>query len=835
MRISWKWLSEMVDLSNVGGPRGLAELLTSRGLEVEGIERQDAGLEKVVVAHVVHREQHPQSDRLSLCKVDAGSGAEPLQIVCGAPNARAGIKVALAQVGAELPNEMKIGVGKIRGVESYGMLCSAEELKLELSPAMNGAPHGGKDGIIELAAAAPVGTPLAKLLGRDDTILVFKLTANRGDCMSHFGMAREIAAALGQKPRRPEAAALSFGKSPVAIALEAGENAPQFFGCLIEGVKIGPSPDWVVSRLESLGSRSINNVVDATNLTMLELGHPVHAYDADLIRGGRIGVRIGRAGEEVPLLDGGVAQLVGTELVIVDGQGPVGLAGVMGGGNSEVRDTTQRVFLECAEFHPGLVRKAAAKHQRRTDAAQRFEKGIDPAQLPAVIARLAALIQQLAGGKVVGAGFEQLPSRTEKGLERPQIRTGFTAIQKFLGLNPETVTAASVEKILTDLDCKLAKQGDAWTVTPPTYRRDLKIAEDLIEEVARTIGYDKIPATLPILTSDPSFGASARSRLELMNRTKDALVAQGFLETLNFSFTSRAWLSKFDLKQGLPLVNPLSEEYETLVPSLIPGLVRNALDGWNHHFGSDALAIRLFELRPVFTAESGAKAQGELETGVKERWKLGIALSGPRLASGMRNELGEVDFSDLKGVFEALMDSMGVRGVRVQPMAASRTGGNPLLHPGQSVEILAGKDVAGHFGLLHPGKARELKIRAPLWLAELDWEALAKLSRTVEKPRTYKAGSQFPPMERDFALVVKADVTADKITQVALKVGRPLAKVAKVFDIYRGSQVAEGMTSVAVRVIFYEEGRSLQESETDAASKQILQAWEKELGAQLRT
>ncbi|MGZ3687048.1 MAG: phenylalanine--tRNA ligase subunit beta-related protein, partial [Bdellovibrionota bacterium] len=294
---------------------------------------------------------------------------------------------------------------------------------------------------------------------------------------------------------------------------------------------------------------------------------------------------------------------------------------------------------------------------------------------------------------------------------------------------------------------------------------------------------------------------------------------------------SKAWLAKLGMSSTASVVNPLSEDLEALVPSLLPGLIRNALDNWHHHFGSEALAIRLFELRPTFNVPAEIRASGEMETGVQEKWKLAIALSGPRYSGGLQSERGEVDFYDLKAQIESLLETLGARGVRFQPMTASRTGGNALFHPGQSVEILAGNQVAGHFGLLHPGKARELKTRAPLWLAELDWEAIAKLSRDS---RGFKAWPQFPPMERDFALVVKDDVAADKITQVALKAGKPLAKVAKVFDIYRGSQVAEGMTSVAVRVIFYEESRSLQEAETEAASAQILQAWKKELGAELR-
>ncbi len=835
MRISWKWLSELVDLSQVGGPDGLAALMTSRGLEVESVEKQNRGLEKVITAQILERAPHPQSDRLSLCKVTIGNG-DPLEIVCGAQNMKSGDKVALAQIGADLPNGVKIGQSKIRGVVSNGMLCSEDELKLS-------APGTHSEGIMILPTDTKLGVPLAELLGRDDAILVFKLTANRGDCMSHYGMAREVAAALGLRARRTndKVVDLSFGEGqtlPIAIRLEAGEDGPQFFGCLIEGIRVGPSPQWLVSRLEALGQRSINNVVDASNLVLLEIGQPTHAYDADLIQGKELKIRRAREGEELPLLDGQTVKLSGSELVIGDAARAVGLAGVMGGGNSEVRPETQRVFLEAAEFSPGLVRRAASKHQRRTDAAQRFEKGIDPMGLPYAMSRLASLIVSLAGGKVVASGSVQHASRVGAGYKRPEILVKPEYFAKFLGLESGSLSSQQASDILNRLDCEVSEVGSEWKVVPPSYRRDLRIPEDLAEEIARTIGYDKIPSTIPPLSSDPSFGASHRARLSLVDRAKDVCVAAGLNETLNFAFTSKAWLAKFGFKDPIIVLNPISEEHEAMVPSLLPGLIRNALDNWSHHFGSESLPIRLFELRPVFSTphgQSGVKASGEMDTGVVERWKLAFAISGPRYSQGLRNEQGEVDFYDLKAIVEGLCDALGTKGVRIQPLSASRTGGHPLLHPGQSVEILAGKDVAGHYGLLHPAQARDLKTRAALWVGELDFDALAALSRSASESKTYKAPPQFPSMERDFALVVRSEITADKITGLALKAGKPLAKVAKVFDIYRGSQVAEGMTSVAVRVIFYEDTRSLQESEVEAASQQILSSWKKDLGAELRS
>lgn len=827
MRISWNWLSEFIDLSGVAGPSALAELLTRRGLEVEGIERLDQGFEKVVTAQILERNPHPQADRLSLCKVTIGKG-EPLEIVCGAQNMKAGDKVVLAQVGAHLPNGVKIEAGKIRGIISNGMLCSEEELKLKEQ----------SEGILILPATAPLGQPLAQYLGRNDAILSLKLTANRGDCLSHLGIAREVGAALGLKVKRESVSDFHFDHSPISVQLDAGEVAPQFFGCYIQGVQVGPSPEWLVKRLESLGHRSINNVVDSTNLILLELGHPVHAYDAEKILGQKIHVRIAKEGESLPLLDGQTIQLLGSEIVIADEERAIGLAGVMGGGNSEVELNTKNIFLECAEFDPKAVRKTASKHQRKTEAAQRFEKGIDPFNLPDALTRLANRVVQFAGGKIMGATKVQLSTRAQAlGSLRPPVRFNINYLNDFLGFERDhpPLTLKVTEEILKGLDCQVECKDHEWAITPPSYRHDLKIKEDFAEEIARSIGYDAIPATLPPLSSSPTFAASGLPRLAVMNRTKESLVTSGLYEAINFSFTSRAWLSRFGLSSSVTVLNPLSEEHEVLVPSLLPGLIRNTLHNWSVHFGSEPLAIRLFELRPVFSASGSIQVKNQMETGVEERWKLAFAITGPRFSESLRSERGEVDFYDAKAVVDNLLTALGTRGVRYQPMTQSRIGGNPLFHPGQSVEVLAGNSVAGYFGLLHPRLAQELKTRAPLWLAELDWDVLVKLSRGGFEVPVFKPWGQFPSIERDFALVVKNEVTADKICQLALKAGKPLIKSAKVFDIYRGSQVAEGMTSVAVRVIFYDEARSLQELEAETASARILESWKKELGAELRS
>ncbi len=829
MKVSYQWLKELVDFQL--SPQELADLLTGRGLEVEELSTQSKGMEKVVSGRILDKGKHPDSDRLSFCKVDVGPAGGVLEIVCGATNHKTGDKVAVALVGAELPNGMKIGKGKIRGVESNGMLCSEAELGLSKESA----------GIIILPATTPIGRPIAEALGKDDSILTLKVYANQGHYLSHVGVAREIAAALttsgntAVKVKVPPATVdLNWKGSPVSIALEAGEKAPQFFGCQIDGVKIGPSPKWLVRRLEAVGSRSINNVVDATNLVMLELGHPVHAYDAAKIAGAKIGVRMARpaeAAETLPLLDGTSVKLGGTELVIFDGSGKaIGLAGVMGGGNSEVSDGTTKVFLECAEFDPVLVRKAKTKFVKMTDAATRFERGVDPMGLPSVMNRLASLVIELGGGKVAGSTKAQVAAPKA----RPTIEMPASYVRDFIGVD---VKDSEVESHLRALECEVAKKGESFRVTPPSYRLDLNLREDLAEEVARSVGYDRIPSTVPALSSQPvarAFDAQGSEQI-LIERAKEAFVRAGLCETLNYGFTSAKRLGDFGFASALRVQNPLSEEHEYMVPSLVPGLVANAMENYRLSFGSESPTVRLFEIRPTFAANGGTVS--DLETGISENWKAAFAISGARYASALRAEAGEVDFYDGKAILETFLDQMGAKGIRFIPLHASRNAAHPVaktLHTGQAIEILAGNQTLGHFGLLHPGIARKMKIKESLYVAELDWGVLTKMCRAASQARMFKGWSEFPPIERDFAILVDAAITAEQVLAVLNKAGKPLVKSAKIFDVYRGTQVAAGKVSIAARAILQDDARSLTEAEAEGISNAIIAALKKDLGAELR-
>jgi len=827
MQISWNWLSEWVDLQSLGSPDKLADLLTQRGLEVEKIINQSSGFEQVVTAKVISKNKHPNADRLSLCQVTMGKG-ENLSIVCGAKNMEEGDVVALAQVGAELPNGMKISQGKIRGEVSFGMLCSEVELGLSQE----------SEGILILSKETPLGLPLAQVLGKDDVIFDVAVTPNRGDCLSHLGIAREVASALHQDLKYSKPKAINFEKGSSDIKLNSGEKAAQFLGCVIDDVRVGPSPQWVVNRLESLGSRSINNIVDATNLVLFELGQPTHAYDADLLNGNEMSVRLAQKGEELLLLDGDKIELRSNDLVIVDKDKPVALAGVMGGGNSEVNADTKKIFLECAEFSPTSVRKTAKFFQKNTEASFRFERGIDPLLPRLALARLVELICQFTGGKVVKASEAFLESRDpelKNFINKVEVEKSF--FHKYLGVE---IKEEEVVSTLSGLGCQVNSKEDTLRVTVPSYRRDLNIKEDLVEEVARCIGYDKIPATIPALSNSPvNWLDPSWLRLGLIDKSKDILAELGLNESVHFSFGSKSWLSEFGFDVSVPILNPLSEEQEVLVPSLLPGIIKSAIDNWNHHHGSEPLPIRIFEQRPTFSLEDSGevRASSHLETGIKENWKTSFCIAGPRFADGLRNQLGEVGFYDLKAIIDRWLSRLGVRGSRVIPMMDSKNkeSFSKLFHPMQSAELWIGKNPVGEFGLLYPGVAKKLKIRHSLWIAEFNWDLIAEMSDNFHASKKFRPWSECPTIERDFALTVKDGVSAQDLTRVAVSAGKPIAKLAKVFDIYRGSQVGKGMTSLAVRVIFSVEGRSLKESEADDASARILEKWKKQLDVELRS
>ncbi|MFH1028598.1 MAG: phenylalanine--tRNA ligase subunit beta, partial [Pseudomonadota bacterium] len=639
MKVTYNWLREYVDFDL--SPDQLADLLTMLGLEVEAMDRLGEGFDDVVVALVEEKRQHPNADKLSLCRVNNGS--EVLDVVCGAQNFKQGDMVALAQIGAVLPGDFKIKKSKIRGEESCGMLCSEKELGLADESA----------GIMILPGSGLVlGTPLFSALGLKDTLFEIGLTPNRADCLSAVGIAREIAAKLGLQVRYPDSAVIEGGEpveSVIGVVVEAADLCPRYAARYISGCKISPSPEWLVKRLNAIGIRSINNVVDITNLVMMELGQPLHAFDCDRLAGKRIVVRRAGEGEPFTTLDGQQRALVSDDLVICDAERPVALAGVMGGLNSEIENTTTCILLESACFKPAAVRKTSKRLGLHTESSHRFERGIDIGGVARALDRAAALIVELAGGTMARGALDVYPGNCEPFSIpfRPERANSLIGID---------LAREEILDILTRLECRVV-EGDAGIVQvePPSYRIDIEREIDLIEEVARLNGFDRIPASMPIarITSDRP---SRHQQLE--KRVRNILVDHGMNEIINFSFTDPGSAGKLMLREDDPrrnairLSNPLVDEQSVMRTTLLPGLLETVARNINFR----SLDLSLFEMRRVYMPSAG----DDMPT---EPIFIVGAMTGSRDGDGWSRPNESVDFYDAKGVVEALLELIGVKGV----------------------------------------------------------------------------------------------------------------------------------------------------------------------------
>ncbi|MBE0598549.1 MAG: phenylalanine--tRNA ligase subunit beta, partial [Desulfuromonadales bacterium] len=594
MIVTYNWLKEFVDLDLA--PEELAHRLTMAGLEVEAMEKLGEGLDRVVVARLISVEPHPEADRLTLCQVDTGS--ETLPIVCGARNHKTGDLVALAQVGATLPGDFRIKKSKIRGRESMGMLCSEKELGLAEE----------SEGIQILPPGLELGQPVFLAMGLKDVRFELGLTPNRADCLSVIGVAREVAAMVGRPLRLPRPQLPEAGRAiseQTSVSIEDPERCPRYAARLIRGVQIGPSPDWLVRRLQTVGLRSINNVVDVTNLVLMELGQPLHAFDFQLLRGGRIVVRPAREGELFTTLDSQSRPLKQTDLTICDGEGPVALAGIMGGENSEIRPQTIDILLESAYFNPTTIRRTSKRLGLHTESSHRFERGVDIDLVPIALDRAAALILELAGGEAARGRLDVYP----RPVAARQLTISPRRSEEILGLS---LPAAEIARLLRGIGLQVEREGDgadadadaSLKVTVPVFRHDLEREIDLIEEVARLNGYDRIPVTMPVggaLCHPP------RESQRQLRRLRDLLVGAGFSEVINYSFVAPAGVDRLGLAEGDPrrqmvrVLNPLTEEQSvmrtTLMPSLLETVARN--------LAYRSRDLRLFELRPVFHPQAG--------------------------------------------------------------------------------------------------------------------------------------------------------------------------------------------------------------------------------------
>lgn len=801
MKVSLNWLKDYVDIQL--GVKELVHLLTMAGLEVESATPVGQEFGKVVVAEIESIRRHPNADRLSL--VQARTSGERFSIVCGATNIREGQKVPLALVGAKLPNGIEIRKSKIRGEVSEGMLCSEIELGL------------GQDasGIMILHPEAPLGANLGEALGLADTILDINVTPNRPDCLCVIGIAREIAALTNQRLTYPEVPLSEEGSEihqKTSVTLMDPDLCPRYVARMIEGVTVGPSPYWMQARLEKVGLRPINNVVDVTNYVMMEYGQPLHAFDFEMLEEGRIVVRRARPQEEFITLDGVKRVLDEEMLMICDGVKPVAIAGVMGGLNSEIRAQTRTVLLESAYFNPANNRRTSKKLGFETEAAYRFGRGIDYGGCLKVANRAASLIQQLSGGRVIEGAIDAYP----RPLRPHPIDLNVTHVSRILGLDIPVQRIKGYLKSL-ELDVREEKE-ETLIVTPPSFRSDLEREIDLIEEVARLEGYEKIPCTLP---KGPPSPEEMSQELLVEKKAKDLLVQHGYYEVITYSFTTPLSLKGLDLspedprREGLSILNPLTAESTHLRTSLIPGLMETARYNLSHKNTN----LKIFELKKVYLLESGKRLPKEI------KWLVGLAM-GMVQDIHWASPAREIDFYDLKGCLEDLFEFLQVGGIQFEKDETV-----PYLHPGKSSKILLKGETIGVLGEVHPNAMAFYEIPGKAYLFEIEFD---RMVRGVSEKRQFRPLPKFPAVYRDLSLVVEEPLEADKVEEAIRSLEQPFIDDIRLFDVYRGAPVPQGKKSLSYRIRYQASDRTLTDDEVNRYHEKVILRLREILKAELR-
>ncbi len=801
MVVTWNWLKEFVEFDLT--PEELSHRLTMAGLEVDVMEKLGAGLDGVIVARLLDVTQHPDADRLTVCRVDTGAGE--VQVVCGATNHRSGDLIALATVGTILPGDFKIKESKIRGQLSQGMLCSEKELGLADESA----------GIMILPTDLQVGQPVFKALGLTDVRFELGLTPNRADCLSVVGVAREVAAMVAGTLHVPHATLQETGaniQTETSVEILDADKCPRYAARLIRKVKIGPSPQWLVRRLEAVGLRSINNVVDVTNYVMMELGHPLHAFDFSLLRGGKIVVRC-PGDSAFTTLDSQVRKLTTNDLAICDGEGPVALAGVMGGENSEIRPETTDVLLESAWFEPYAIRRTSKRLGIHTDSSHRFERGADINMVPVALDRAAALIALLADGVISKGMIDAYPRK----IENRSLIISTKRTNAILGL---ALSTAEVSRLLSSigLDVKHAADADQLVVGVPTFRPDLEREIDLIEEVARLNGYDLIPVTMP---SGCSTGHPEPAGQGTVRRLRDLMVAEGFAEVVNYSFvhpdvSDRILLTADDERRIHTVVrNPLTEDQSVMRTLLLPSLLETAAR--NIAYRSNDLS--LFELRPVFRPVHGTELP-------EETLHLAAVLCGRRAPLGWCQTEEPVDFYDLKGAVEQLLEVLHIEGA-----SWSNATGEPYLHAGKSCTLMHRNRCLGVLGEVHPKVLANYDIAYPVFMFELNVASLIQEANAISGIQPI---SRFPDVYRDSAFLLDSSVSAATITETIAGVRSNLIESSVIFDVYSGKGIPEGKKSVAVRVRYRSTERTLTDEEISKVHDRLVRSMESRLKACLR-
>ncbi len=788
MLISLKWLSDYVDCPL--SVERIAEGLTMAGLEVESVSLRYPQLKNVLTVRVETVEPHPNADRLKVCVV-SGTGAL-LRVVCGAPNVRAGEIAPLALPGAELPNGSVREV-KVRGELSKGMLCSEKELGL-------GEDHSG---IWLLPPDTPVGVPLDEALGVRDFLMEVAITPNRGDCLSIVGLAREVAALCGTSLKYPSIVVNEAGppiETLTSVTLDAPEGCPRYSARLIRGVTIGPSPQWLKNRVEALGLRSISNIVDVTNYVMMELGQPLHAFDFDRLRQRRIVVRNAEPGEQFTTLDGVERDLPENAVLICDGVGPVAIGGVMGGLNSEIRPDTANVLIESACFDPLSIRRTSKGLGLKTESSYRFERGTDPEGVLRALDRAAALMLEVGGG-AISAGRIDLYPKPIKALE-PALRVD--RANRCLGTG---LTASEMKEILERIEMRVDQlDSNLLRVTVPAFRTDVTREIDLYEELARLSGYDGIPVTSPVASVEAAaFDPHQRARGDL----KNLLVGAGFFEVINYSFISYESIRKLGYPQDDPRMapirvkNPLSDEQAVVRTTLLPGLLQNARYNFDHRSES----FRIFELSKVFLARKG-------DLLADEPHHVAGVLAGKRVPQGLYDGGVDLDFTDVKGVVEAIFKFMRIDdvGFRTQSLP-------PWLDPNRSACVFAGGDLVGELGKVHPKVLEAFDLKRPLFAFRIDFERLFALSGAIP---VYRGLPKFPPVARDMALIADEQLPVEEPFEFIRSLNEPLMESVEIFDIFRSDQLGAAKKSIGYRITYRAPDRSLTDEEVNALHVELI-------------
>ncbi|HQK91319.1 MAG TPA: phenylalanine--tRNA ligase subunit beta [Smithellaceae bacterium] len=801
MLVSLKWLEDYIDLEL--SAEELADRLTMAGLEVDEIQTLAPKFSGVVAAKILSVRPHPNADKLSLC--DVTDGVETYPIVCGAKNIHAGDVVPLAKAGAVIPGGYTIKSTTLRGEKSEGMLCSEAELEI------------GDDasGILQMPADMALGRPLQEALDLGDTVLDIGITPNRSDCLSMIGIAREAAALTGKKMKMPDVKVRESAQDVSllsSVTIEDADLCPRYTARLIQNVTIGGTPVWMKTRLEAAGLRAINNVVDVTNFVMLEMGQPLHAFDFRFLEEGRIVVRKSKPGEEFISLDEKSRLLPENTLLICDGKKPVAIAGIMGGLNSEVKEDTRTILLESAYFNPASIRRSSRRLGMPTDAAFRFERGIDPEGVVRALDRAAQLIAELSGGEVCRNYLDEYPAKI-KAVENIPLR--MDRVRQVIGAR---VPAREAVRILKSIGMALRREGKgAYRVTPPSFRVDIEREIDLIEEIARLYGYDRVPSTLPSVSVSE---AETVPRLALEERIRQLMTGAGYSEIINYSFSSpdsaeALGLSPEDERRRFVVIkNPLTEDQSIMRTTLVYGL----LETLKKNLRNASFNLKLFEIGRTFFK----RHDGELP----EERNILAALAAGKVADDLWGSKVSVDFYDLKGSLENIFQDLKLDSCRCRTETSE-----PFLHPGQSCGVYIGDVRVGFLGKAHPEVLKKMDIRSDAYLFEINLDLLGK--QTGRRIR-YRELSKFPAVQRDVAFVVPESMESEKMLEIVLSQHEDLLENVSIFDIYSGKGLEERTKSLGLRFSYRALDRTLTDAEINSIHNRIVQNTVQQTGAKIR-